>query len=293
MKKTPLLLIVLVSLSLNSCYKRFTEPIEELWKKVDLQTVFPISNIYAGPQELYIASAGDFVRVDANNEIVELRQLNTGERVYGRPMLSDHVFARVVRPPQSQNKQDIEFHLVRSADKIRSFSSDEIATDVSENLTLESSARNTGAFNESGSQYLLPAISAQQTSYSFFLFDIQLNSSKTDFTSVKMTRRINIPELPPDPDGIVNMKYINGFYYVLAIEGAYRIDPSNGSYKRLFNEWYLDAFAYEGNVYITGLSSSNFFRSADNGETWERVPLEMPTQLRHVEVVNNQVITQP
>jgi len=174
MKRLYITTILIFALSLNSCYKKFTEEVPELWQPLDIQMEFPILNMHASSNELYVGTAGEFARFNSDKELVELRTLDTGERVYGRPMLSDHVFSRVVRPPQSQNKQSIEFHLAKNPDKIKSFASDRIATNVSENLSIESTARNTGVFNESGTQFLLPTISARQNSYSFFLFDIKL-----------------------------------------------------------------------------------------------------------------------
>ena len=55
---------------------------------------------------------------------------------------------------------------------------------------------------------------------------------------------------------------------------------------------FLDAFALDGDIYLTGWSASNFFRSNDNGLTFERVSLEQPTELTQVEVINNIVLSQ-
>ena len=114
MKKIIYTFLCISCLLTSGCYKKFTEPVPEQWQPLDLKTEFPIENVYAGNQELYLGTPGEFVRINGDNEVVEQRQLNTGERVYGRPMLSENVFVRIIRPPQSQNKQTVEFHLARS-----------------------------------------------------------------------------------------------------------------------------------------------------------------------------------
>ena len=291
MKKLLLLSLLAISLIFSSCYKSFRQEIPETWEALDFTAEYPIKNVFTTGNELYVATVGEFIRFDKDHKIIEQRQLDIGERVYGRPMISKNVFTRIIRPHLSQNKQVVEFHLTKTKSDVKKFESDQIATDVNENLGIVFNGNYTGAFNANGTQFLLPTTSSRNASYSFFLFDIKLNEAKTKFVSVKVVRRINIPEIPPDADALSNIKFLNGNYYVASQAGAFRIKP-DGSYTLINSEWFLDAFEKDGNLFITGFESGNFFVSENNGVSWERVPLQSPTLLTLVSVVNEKVLTQ-
>ncbi|HHH50239.1 MAG TPA: hypothetical protein ENK52_04595, partial [Saprospiraceae bacterium] len=88
MKKLLLLSSLAFALILSGCYKSFREEIPETWQALELTAEYPIRNVLATDKEILVATVGEFIRLDKDHQVVEQRQLDIGERVYGRPMIS-------------------------------------------------------------------------------------------------------------------------------------------------------------------------------------------------------------
>ncbi|MEM9821291.1 MAG: hypothetical protein AAF985_09475 [Bacteroidota bacterium] len=277
---------LLCILILPSCYNLPEEGDKNPWETVNLSTITPIRTMFASPLELLVATDDEFYRINTDNEIVEKRNIGLPFRHFGRPAISDFVTLRLVRT--ATESQVAELHLTRNADEVYNFSIADIPTNGEENFEVEGTSRNPGAFNFDGSQFLLPVrtLTSGERYFSFFLLDIDLNSTKTEFQSVEIAQRIDIVSLPGDPATLVNVKFINGFYYVTSQNGAFRISPS-GDAVTLFTGWMQDVFELDGKLYITGFNDFEFYTSSDNGASWERV-LD-PTTIKMVEVANDEI----
>ncbi|MEL6863410.1 MAG: hypothetical protein AAFP19_03280 [Bacteroidota bacterium] len=253
------------------------------------ELVTPIRNIHASPTQMYAVSDDEFIRLDNNNQVVERRQILLPRRFFGRPSLSDYVFVRVTR--QEETDQVIEFHLTRNAAARVDVTFSELIAEFGDELFPEDNSRYSGAFNDSGTQFLLPTLNFSKDVFSMILFDIELNTTNTAFESVKVNKVIPIDEMPNDPKSLSSIRYINGHFYLASLNGAFRVSPQ-GDYETILQDWIVDFFTFDGKIFATG-SGSDLQVSEDNGLTWERDnDTDDPTDLRFVEVTNEQVFTQ-
>lgn len=286
-------LVLLIILTVLSCQKPVVIVEPDPWVEIpNLSLNSTINRLHAKADEMLIGTVDNFARMNANGTITERRTLEVKKGVFGRPILSDFVFARVLK--NVNNQRELQFHLTKSVNQIFKITDKEIA-DSAEFIILEElpNAYTTGAFNEDGSQFLYAArsLNPQEAQYSFFLFDINLNADKNQFQDVSIAQRINIPSnlLGSEASMLSNVRFFGGNYYVTTLSGAYRIQP-NGEWQQIFAHWVWDIFQYDGKLYSTGFYENQFYISEDNGENWEFANINTP--LRKVEVAGTKVFGQ-
>ena len=290
MTRITAILLVGLLLAVNACLIKPPEEEPDLWESA-LQDPFknPIRTIHSSLTQLFAISDDEFIRVDNNNQLLERRQLDLPFRFFGRPSLSDQVFVRVTR--QINIGQTIEFHLTKVPGQIKEITFSDLEIETGDILSPEDNARYTGAFNGAGTQFLLPVLNFSKEHFTFLLFDIELDAGNAAFETVKLAKTIHIPDMPNDPGSLNNLKYINGHYYASNLNGGFRIS-SNGQYQKIFQPWMVDFFSFDGNLYAVG-SGNDIHESTDNGLSWERINAsDDPSELRFIEVVNDQVFTQ-
>ncbi len=258
------------------------------WDIVDYESERPILNLFATPFQLYAITENEFARFGFENELIEKRTLPVSNGVKGIPALSDNIFMRLTTT--SSVNQTIEFHLTRNPTEVVKFVADSLKDSTDNHLEIDFLARRLGAFKDDGTQFLLPAkiFSNQGNYYVFFLLGFQLNPAHDEFIAVEVDKRIDVPELSADFGNIVNIRFIDGNYYVSTKEGAFRITP-DGAYTRIFPQWMLDFFPFDGNIYVTGINTFDLHESTDNGETWTR--LNQNSTLKMVEAVGDHLFT--
>lgn len=292
--------IILATLMLVSCnYNRYKEQ-PDIWNKLDIATNTPIRNMYAGPTELLVMTDDEFVRVGNQNQILERRAFaDLPFNFFGRPTLSRYVFVRVTTQdypnpsgPGTVKVNQMEVHLTKDTDASESiyFNLDQFAEDQGLSIVPEDKARYNGAFDTNGDLFLLPTLNITDNTYSFFLFDINLNLGKTGFagSGVTLNKRIDLP-LDDISGDIMNTNFVNGFFYVNSKWGTYRIDPNTGDYKEINKIWTLNTFEHEDKVFLTGFNDFDFYQSEDNGQTFEQVGT---SPLKFVEVENGKILSQ-
>lgn len=251
-----------------------------------------INRLHATDNEMLIGTVDNFVRMSSAGTVIERRTLEVEKGVFGRPILSDKIFARVLK--NVENERELQFHLVKSINQIYRITDREIA-DSAEFIIFEelNNAYSTGAFNDDATQFLYAArsLNPQEAQYSFFLFDLQLNATETQFQSVTVAHRINIPSslLGSEASMITNVRFFDGNFYISTLSGAYRIQ-TDGEWQQIFSHWIWDIFEFEGKLYSTGFYENQFYSSEDSGENWEFANTNTP--LRKVEVTGNKIFGQ-
>ena len=263
------------------------------WKETpNLSLNSTINRLHSTGNEMLIGTTDNFARMNLNGTVTERRELEVLKGVFGRPALSDKVFARVVK--NVENRRELQFHLVKSINQIYRITDKEIA-DSAEFIIFEElpNAYSTGVFNNDGSQFLYAArtLNPQEARYVFFLFDVQLKNNDSQFQSVEVIHRIDIPAslLGEEASKLTNVRFFGGNYYVTTLSGAYRIQP-NGEWQQIFSHWIWDIFEYDGKLYSTGFYENQFYTSDDNGENWNYANTNTP--LRKVVVTGNKIFSQ-
>ena len=257
------------------------------WSLVSFQSERLIQRLYATPTELYAISENQFCRFNKNNELLEQRQLDADYGVRGIPELSEHTFVRMTN--DSQTRQVVEFHLSRNSSQVVKIVADDLASPADNFLEVEFLARTLGAFNDNGTLFLLPSRVFPSRKYAFFLFEIVQNSAHTAFVSVNVIHRIDLDDLSADFANLVNIRFLDGNFYVTAREGAWRI-KSSGEVEKISQEWVRDVFTWQNKLYITGFNNTDLLESSDSGLTWKK--LEHSSGLKMVEVTGGLMFTQ-
>ncbi|MEM1320160.1 MAG: hypothetical protein AAGG75_07885 [Bacteroidota bacterium] len=274
----------------SACLIKPEDEIPDPWKLAfEDATITPIRNMHASPTEFYVITDDEFIRLDNNNNIIERRKLTLPFRFFGRPQLSDNVFTRVTR--QGQSDQIIEFHLAKIPGQVYNYSFEQLEAETGDQLFPETSGRYTAAFNDVGTQMLLPASNSSKDIYTLLLFDIELNSNNSEILNVSLRANIDVTDLQNDPNSISNTRFVDGHYYVTSLNGAFRVGP-DGSVTKIFQQWMLDFFSYEDSLFVTS-SAAQLFTSSDSGLSWREWDEENRTELQFVEVANNNVFSQP
>jgi hypothetical protein len=150
-------------------------------------------------------------------------------------------------------------------------------------------ARSLGAFSSDGSLFLLPTTVLPDRHYVLLLFEVLHNQAANEFVSVEVFRRIELPELNADFANLVNIRFVDGNFYVASKTGAWRITP-DGEPIRIFPQHMLDFFSSAGKVFATGINSFDLHESSDNGITWNR--RNQNSDLIFVETPGQLVLTQ-
>lgn len=106
--------------------------------------------------------------------VIERRILEIKKGVFGRPIFSNKMFARVLK--NIINERELQFHLVKSVNQIYRVTDREIADSVEFIIFEElNNAYSTGAFNNDATQFLYAArsLNPQEAQYffSFLIFN--------------------------------------------------------------------------------------------------------------------------
>lgn len=285
------ILCLLVLCTLAACLIKPPEEVPEPWTKLeDYQNNTNIRVLRATPTELYILSDDEFARLNMDNELVEKRRFELPFAFSGRSALSDDSFYQLIR--NDSLRLEINFHLTKNPDPLYKIKIENFLATGDAGFLEEGEARNTGAYNDSGSQFIIPVIQVPDSYYAFFLFDINLNASRTEFESVDLARRINV-DLPAYSGNLNNVRFIDGFFYATSLDGAVRINPNDGTYEKIFEGWMLDIFKFDNKIYATGFGNM-LYVSENNGLSFDLVDLSnnQPFQIEMIEIENDEILSQ-
>lgn len=275
----------------SACYKDNPSSSENNpWNKIQLSSTGAIRTMHSAPNEVLAISDPEFFRIDADNQIIEERPIGLAVFYFGRPTLGDWVFARYVT---KQNRNVVEFHLVRNDEQIRDLAVNDIEVPNGSSIDFEgTSAKDAGAFNDDASQLAFPVqISrpGQPSNMAIVIVDINLNNTKQEFVSINVRHVVSIPEMSANPGSMSNIAFINGAYYVTHKEGGFRISP-NGTYDKVVSGWTLDVFEKDSKIYMTSFNSFDFYVSENNGSSFQRAGIASPA--KYVYQADNQYFHQ-
>lgn len=260
---------------------------EAVWEKVDFNSERLIQGLHATPFEWHAISENQFFRFNGDDEPIELRPLQVKEGTLGIPAMSDNTFVRMTTNLEAQ--QVLEFHLTKNPTEIIEILVDSLKGPTDDFIEVEFFARSLGTFSSDGTLFLLPATVLPDRHYVLLLFEVLHNVPHTEFVSVDVFRRIELEDLNADFANLVNMRFVDGNFYVASKSGAWRITPS-GEKEKIFNQHMLDFFSKEGKLYATGINSFDLHESTDDGVTWER--LNQNSDLIFVEATEATTFTQ-
>ena len=280
-----------VVLSSTSCLITPPDPPPVLWMKaLDFSTNTPIRTMYASDSELQIIADDEYVRMAPDKSVRERRKMPVPFEFYSWPVLAEHSFCRITRTTV-QGGPMIELHLAANPSEVLRVPFENLKTDSSEIFIPISrqAAPQSLAYNDLGNQLLIPVVNFNENSHTFFLIDIQLDFSKTLFTKIEKTHRIDILEISGSTtDRITNVVFENGFYYVISLDGAFRISP-DGSYQKVISDWLYDVFQRNDTLFASGRGGI-LYTSTTNGESWvERNEL---TDIQYVDVIKDKILSQ-
>ena len=257
------------------------------WELVGLESERQIQGMHATPFEWYTISEDEFFRYNGDNELIEKRKLFKHSGVLGIPALTDNTFVRLTTNDNAE--QVLEFHLTRNAAEIHSVIVDSLAAPGDSFVEVEFQAHDLGAFSTDGTIYMTAIEVLPERHFALLMFEVLHNQDHTSFTSIEMVKRVNLTELSTDLAKLMSIRFVNGNFYVTSQEGAWRVTPS-GNIERIFNQWMLSVFPYQGDNYITGVNTFDLHKSIDNGIEWER--LNHNSELKVVTNANELLFTQ-
>ncbi len=278
MNRIILILSVLCLFTTSSCYRDIgSSSANNPWNQVDFTALGPIRTMHAAPVEVLAITDQEFFRIDSDNNVIEERPIGLAADYFGRPALGDWVSARFI---EKNAKNVAEFHLTKNANQIFDLIVNDIQVPAGTSISLEgTAAKNVGVFNDDSSQMAF-AVELNRTEGSNFgivIVDITLTGTKENFVSVEVTKVVDIPEMRSNAQRMSSISFIGGAYYVTSKDGGFRV-TANGNYQQVVSGWTLDAFAREGTIYMTSFQSFDFFKSENNGVTFERVGTTSPAK---------------
>ena len=260
---------------------------EASWEKIDFPSERLILGLHATPFELQAITENQFFRFNGDNEPLEIRPFLASTPPLLPPAMSDNTFVRMTTNDDAE--QTLEFHLTKNGSQILEIMVDSLKGPGDSFIEVEFMARTLGAFSSDGTLFLLPATVLPDRHYVLLLFEVLHNAAATEFTSVEMFRRIDLPDLSADFANLQNIRYVDGNFYVGSKSGAWRISP-DGEKVKIFQQQMRDFFEHEGKLYAMGPSSFSLHESTDNGITWER--LNQDSELVWIETAGGTVFTQ-
>ncbi|MBL7814549.1 MAG: hypothetical protein JNL70_06055 [Saprospiraceae bacterium] len=244
-----------------------------------------IRSIYATPFEIYFASDSYLFRLDTAFKLLEKRILTPIDRSpYRRVIMSDNTFTRLYQG--ASGAYTLEFRHTRNSNVIKRFTTTELVdTARRETFDMETNIRQYGCYNSDGTKFMLPGRLLPANKPYVLLLDVNLTFLQDDIASVKVAKRVELPNL--NIDKFESFRYLNGNFYIATYEGGFRITP-DGQVRKLFNNWVKDFFAIGDKLYVTGGGDYDFQTSTDNGLTWKR---SLPSSLKYIETANNKVFS--
>lgn len=262
------------------------------WDSLAFTSERPLLALHASPFELMALSENQFFRFDANDQLVEQRPLSMASGHLGVPVISDNTFVRLTTDPGANHF--IEFRLTRNPMEMVRVPIDSLRGPGESYLEVEFLARSLGRFSDDGTLFVLPVKSFPAKRYVLFLFEIRHNAAHDAFEWVKVVDRFQL-DLDTDFANLINVRFLEGNFYITSQEGAWRLRP-DGQLTKLFPQWMIDFFSWKGALYVTGLNTFDLHRSTDNGKSWVR--LNQNTVLQFVEtpgdsLLNQQVLGHP
>ncbi|MFT5165909.1 MAG: hypothetical protein ACI8P3_001140 [Saprospiraceae bacterium] len=283
-------IFILVIISITACLIKPPKAAPEPWTKLEgYVNNTNIRVLHATPNELYMLSDNEFARLGLNDEFVENRSIDLPIDFTGRPGVSDHSFYQMIL--NDSLKVEVNFHLTKNPDPVYKIKIDDYKQAGDAAFLPEGELRNTAAYNDDGTQFIIPVIQIPGSYYAFLLFDISLNLTNTEFQEVELVARINIADFPANSGNLNSVKYIDGFFYATSLHGAIRINPSTGTYEKILEGWMLDVFKYDNKIYATGYGNI-LFVSENNGQNFEQVDLgEAPPQIQIIAVINDEIFS--
>ncbi len=288
----PSLLAPLLLLSSLSCQRPFLsddgEPptANSNWQQVDYQSERLILGLHTTPFEWYVISENQFSRFDSENQLLEKRTLLSNGGAKGTPAMSDNTFFRLTINDDAS--QVAEFHLARNPSEVFKIPVDSLVGPGDSFIEVDVFARKLGAFSSDGTLFMLPATVLPGRHYVLLLFEVLHNPSHNSFASIEMVKRIELESLSADVANLNNIRFFDGNFYATSKEGAWRVTPS-GETEKIFYQWMLDCFSWQGDLYATGSNSFDLHKSTDNGLTWER--LNQNSDLQFVETAGEYIFT--
>lgn len=263
------------------------------WTPLEFETEQLIKNIYATPFQLFLITDNEFARLNEDLELVEKRTFVKQGIGLSRPVLSDNVFTRITA--NTAGKQVLEFHLARNSADVKKFTPDDLKLPEDDFFEIEIIQRSLGAFNDSETQFLVPArVENNGEAYSvLYVFELSYNATFDEFTDITF-HRIDLPDLTTDAaniTNIVNVRYFKEHFFVSTKKGGYRISEEL-EVDKIFplSQWVRDYFVHQDTMYMTGLNSFDIHKSPDAGLTWIR--LNKNSQLKVIENVNDILFNQ-
>lgn len=265
------------------------EEVEELvdWTLLEANSERKIQNTLGTPFEFYAITENQFFRFARDLELIEKRPLDASNSLYGRPILHDNTFVRLSQ--NEDNRQVVEFHLTRSPLEIREFVVSELRGEEDDFIEVDFRAVYPGAFSDDGVYFMLPVKSYPNYHYTLFLFEVRHSPNHNEFTSIEVIDRIEVPGITVDVDNLENIRFIEGHFYLASKEGGFRVNV-NGTVEKVLQPWIIDFFENEGRLYATGFNDFDFYKSSNNGRTWQKE--EGNSKLKIVEAKGNYVFTQ-
>ncbi len=290
--RQPLLTFIII-LSFFSCVPTIKNPVEDIkpedivWQQINEinATDSQIRSIYATPLEIFFSSDTYLYRLDTAFKLLEKRILNPVDRSpYRRSIMSDNTFTRLYQ--SSTGAYTLEFRHTRNSQVVKRLTTSELVDTLQrETFDMETNIRQYGCFNTGGTKFLLPGRLLPVNKPYVLILDVDVRFSPDDITSVKVAKRVELPNL--NIDKFESFRYLNGNFYIATLEGGYRITP-DGQVRKLFNTWVKDFFAIGDKIYATGFGDYDFQTSTDNGFTWKRT---LPSSLKYVEMANGKVFS--
>ncbi len=285
-------LLLFLVLTQISCLIRAPEVLTPWEQVANFSTVTPYKNMIATANEIHLITDDEFVRLDKNGKLVTRQPLPLPFKFFGRPILGNFAMARIVRK-SAQGNPILE--LRSSNNPLEAFDTDFTTLDDSidsmllDNIFPEEDSRYSGAFNENSTQLLIPSINFSKNLHTFFLIDIDYNLGGTNgIAAIEVKHIIDIPEIPAANGVLDNIKFINGNYYIVSLDGSFLIRP-DGSYEKLFQGHFWDFFEKGNQIYATERSRA-LYEGDLNGSNW--AIQNDSSALQQVEIANGSVFSQ-
>jgi len=258
----------------------------------NFSSVTPYKNMKATANEIHLITDDEFVRLDNNGQLVSRQPIPLPFKFFGRPILGDFAMARIVRKA-AQGNPILELRSSNNPtlalDTDFTTLDDSISNPVLDNIFPEEDSRYSGAFNENSTQLLIPAINFTQNLHTFFLIDIDYNLGGTNgIEAIEVAHVVHIPEIPAANGVLDNIKFINGNYYVVSLDGSFIIRP-DGTYEKLFQGHFWDFFELDNKIFATERSRALFAGDMD-GSNWSFQ--QDSSALQQVEIANGEVFSQ-
>jgi len=285
MKNIYALILFLFAFCINSCLIRPEEVINPWDDVLGFQVNTPIKTMYTDGIQLNMAADDEFLRISSSNTLAERRPLPLPYRFFNRPTMGKFCFSRIVRK-EAQGNPIVEIRMNNNANFVLDLDFSTLGGVANPSVFPEEDSRYSCAFNDDGDILMVPGVNISENRHDFYL--IRLNFDATGNTIVSHTvTEVSIPELPAAFGSISHVEFINGNFYVVSLDGSFRVTPSGGQLK-LFQTHLWDYFNSGGRFYAVD-RGSRIYESVDNGVSWEEIDEEVRVQ--QVETVGSYVLT--